>query len=84
MNATTKDKAPWKDGNFLGNQGDGPAATWLTDAMHAIGNAPAGFRNTFSRLMEAESVASPSFRQMMEDEVEPTETITHRVAAGSN
>ena len=51
--------------------------------MRAIENAPTGFQNTFSRLMEAEAVASPAFRQMMEDEVDATETITPRVAAGS-
>ena len=33
--------------------------------------------------MEAEAVASPAFRQMMEDKVDATETITPRVAAGS-
>ena len=66
------------------NQGDGPAATWLTDVMRTIGNAPTGFQNISSRPMETESVASPPFRQMMEDKVEAMETRIPRVAAGSN
>ena len=72
-----------KGWQLFGNQGDDPGATWLTDAMRAIENAPTGFQNTFSRLPEAEAVASPTFRRMMEDEVDATETITPRVAAGS-
>ena len=51
------------------NQVNGPAATWLDDAMGAISNAPPGFQSTFNRLMESETAASPAFREIMEAQV---------------
>ena len=69
---------------LFGNRGDGLATTWLTDTMRTIANVSTCFQETFIRLMEADSVASPPFCQMMQDEVKATETRTPSVAAGGN
>ena len=47
------------------DQGDGPAATWLNDAMRAISYASADFQATFRRLMESKMATRPGFREFM-------------------
>ena len=59
---------------LFANQGNGPNATWLDDAMREISNKPPGFQSTFNRLIESETAASPAFREMMEVQVKAEDT----------